>query len=386
MFAANNVTNGTPGDKNQTIGVFSDGGFTTDTYSASGLTGLYNVIEAYTFGNTLPFLRVNQQTGAAGDVTVFAITEGTNPSTIVVANDVKINGGIVNIASTINKQTGVNDLSSLTVNGSKAVTISADVGAETFVNITSAGPLLISGNVTSDTNKGGNGGTQITNTGAGATTTISGNLVSTSQPDTGFPASDITVTVNGPLTISGNVTAVNAAANNGSSVIITDTSTSSATISGNVTAWNDVDITADLTISGNLVSLNHDINVTNPGTGPGVFTTISGTMNAFRDVNVSTLGTLTMSNTVTAGRNVVVTNGGAVGANTTTISGNVNAGRDIDISNTPLVTGILNISGSLAAMPRDVEYHVVRQSAARCKASAGRDIDICRWWRDDPAR
>jgi hypothetical protein len=186
IAAASNITSGTLGDTSQLVGLFSDGGVVTDTFSASGSTQLYNVVEAYTIGNTLPFLNVNQQTKAAGDVTINTLIAGANPSSITTTGGVNINGGAININSTINdkansaggKQFDVD----LNITGTKSISVTANVGAGRNVNIFiyppgPGGPLTISGNVLSDQDANGNGGIYVGNYSTGASvTTISGNL------------------------------------------------------------------------------------------------------------------------------------------------------------------------------------------------------------------
>ena len=212
--AANSIRSGTLGDTSQLIGLFSDGGIVTDTFSATGKTELYNVVEAYTIGNTLPFLNVNQETKAAGDVTINAIIAGANPSTITTTGPVNITGGAVAINSTINHKLdsagGKQGDANLNITGTKSVSITADIGAGADIFISSTGPMTISGNVLSDTDHGGNGGIYIYQygTASGVTTTISGNLsTSTASHD------PISVYNYGPLnslvTIGGTVTTHN---------------------------------------------------------------------------------------------------------------------------------------------------------------------------------
>ena len=191
ISAASSIRSGTLGDTSQLVGLFSDGGIVTNTFSATGKTELYNVVEAYTIGNTLPFLNINQSTKAAGDVTINALTAGSNPSSITTTGAVSIYGGNVVIDSTINHKLnsagGKQGDVDLTIVGSKSVTITKDIGAGQDVVICAAavgcvagagGPITISGNVLTDTNSGGIGGIYIVNYGtqSGNTTTISGNL------------------------------------------------------------------------------------------------------------------------------------------------------------------------------------------------------------------
>ena len=214
--AANSIRSGTLGDTSQLIGLFSDGGIVTDTFNATGKTELYNVVEAYTIGNTLPFLNVNQETKAAGDVTINAILAGANPSTVTTTGPVNITGGAVAINSTINHKLdsagGKQDDFDLNITGTKSVSITADIGAGANVNISSTGPLTISGNVLSDTDAGGNGGIYIYQygTASGVTTTISGNL-STSKASYSAISVYNFGPVNSLVTIGGNVTTHNGA-------------------------------------------------------------------------------------------------------------------------------------------------------------------------------
>jgi len=182
VYAASTIRSGTSGSTDVQVGVFADAGIYLATYSATGKTELYNVVSGYSTNKTLPELIINDVIGAAGDVTISTLTPGTQPSSIYTTGDVWIKGGNVVINSTINHKLGTSSVPAggddLYIRGTKSVTITADVGAETDVEIRSSGPMTISGNVTSDTNDGGAGLVYIWNDGqqSGNTTTISGNV------------------------------------------------------------------------------------------------------------------------------------------------------------------------------------------------------------------
>ena len=220
ISAASSIRSGTLGDTSQLVGLFSDGGIVTNTFSATGKTELYNVVEAYTIGNTLPFLHINQSTKAAGDVTINALTPGSNPSSITTTGAVSIYGGNVVIDSTINHKLnsagGKQGDVDLIIVGSKSVTITKDVGAGADVVICAAavgcvagagGPITISGNVLADTDSGGNGGIYIVNYGtqSGNTTTISGNLATAKASFDGIYVYNLGLS-NSKVVISGTMT------------------------------------------------------------------------------------------------------------------------------------------------------------------------------------
>ncbi len=284
--ASGSIRSGILGSTDTQVGLFADQNIVLDSFSDTGKVEIYNVVSGYTTNKTLPRLAVNYfasyYSGFAPDVTIHAITPGAQPSSIATTDEVFIFGGNINIESTINHKTesdgGVQNDAPLYIVGSKSVTISADIGAGYDVNVTSNGPLTISGNVRSDTNEGGAGGILIYNTAEGAATTISGNLL---VPSSAGSYNSLYVGTLGPTTISGDMTNVNG-----------------------------------------------DVTVYNYGTKAGNFTTISGNIVAGGQVYIyqgmsPANAPMTISGNITADDDVIIYNGGSSGGNTTTISGNI---------------------------------------------------------------
>ena len=363
--ASKNIRSGTAGSGDLLVGLFADAGVVLSTFDDAGKIELYNVVTGYTTGVTLPFLDINQQGGAKGDVTIDALTRASQPSSIYTTGDVRIKGGNVAIKSTINHEVygyGTYGGDDLVINGTKSVTISADVGAANDVDITSNGPLTISGNVNSNTDGGYVGHLNVTNTGSGALTKITGNLTANAFPYSyNKYGESVSINVNGPLDISGAVRAT------GGYVDITNNLAHATTVisgpvfggEGNVS----VTVSGPLNISGSLTARDGiyyhsggSVNITNNAIsdGAGDATTITGWIYADRNVNVNVSGTLTMSGNVYADNDVNINNlaqKNGIGA-ATTINGSIYAGDDIHID----VYGALTIGGNINA-GNDVNIH-----------------------------
>jgi hypothetical protein len=270
LFGSGNIRSGTAGSTDPLVGLYTDGFVVTAAYGATSKTELYNIVAGYSTGSTMGALLVNPHgatpivmaSGSGGDVTINTLTPASQSSSITTQGLVDINGANVAINSTIDHKVGTGASGGeLYINGTKSVSITADVGARDVVEISSGGTLDITANVTSDTDKNykfGSGHLFVTNDGTGATT-ISGKLTSY--------GSDVRVSVSGPLTISGTVTAAN------SDVQIYNYGTqagNATTISGNVTADNWLDIhnegltSSKLDITGALQGF--DIHVQSNGT------------------------------------------------------------------------------------------------------------------------
>lgn len=307
--ASGNVRSGIMGSMDDQVGLFSDFGITIDSYSNASMVELYNVVSGYTTNTSLPFLYVNR--GAIGsampyraDVTIDAITPGSQPSSIATTGEVRIFGGDVSILSTINHRSnadgGIQGKASLVIDGT-SVDVAADVGAGDDVRIVGEGPLTISAHVLSDTNANGVGGILVAND--SAPTLISGEL---RVP--GSSSGSIYVTVNGPLTISGGV-----------------------------------------------VNVNNEVDIHNNGTGAGNHTTISGSVEAGSWVHVlNTVSPmakpLSISGSITADDDINLENLGNAAGNTTTIDGNVTSTMgNINVRHFGQATGKLLVSGSLSA-------------------------------------
>jgi hypothetical protein len=338
-----NVRNGTLGNTDPTIGMFSDVGIYIDSYSDASTVSLFGILSGYTTNKTLPLLQVNGYSANSvpvsyhPDVVINTIKPGGQPSNITTTGPVTIYGGNIAINSKINDKAnsagGVQGDFDLYVNASKTLSVTADVGAGADVHLISHGTMTISGNVLSDEDAGGNGGIYVSNFTNGAATTISGNLT---VPLSSFD--DLRVESNGPLTVSGAMTTSN---------------TSS------------------------------DIYLHNHGTGPGNFTTISGNVTAggyvYIDNFVSpTNNPLTVSGNVSAGGNAIIYNGGSSLGNTTTVSGNVTTTGlggtgDIYISNFGGLVGNLTVTGTLSAF-RDANIFSDGNGQVRV-VGAGRNIN-----------
>ena len=312
LQAKGNIRSGIAGNTSTQIGLYSDLGIYIDSYSNTSTVELYNVVSGYTTNKTLPFLYVNTYAAFStpafrSNVIVNAVKPGAQPSSIATTYSVLIYGGDVTISSTINHLNaaggGTQQDYDLIIDASKTLNVNAAIGGGQDVVLISGGNMSITGNVLSDTNSGGAGGIYIYNNGAGATTTISGNLLvpSTSSNNT-------IVQTYGPLTISGTNT-----------------------------------------------NVDNSITVRNLGTGAGNSTTISGNTIAGNGVNIynalsATNFPLTVSGNVTAGGNVYIGNYGASIGNSTTISGNVTStGGNVSIASYGLITGNLTITGTLSA-------------------------------------
>ena len=308
--AKGNVRSGIAGDTDTQVGLFSDQGIYIDSYSNTGKVELYNVVSGYTTNKTLPFMHVNffaYMSGFRPDVTIDAITRGAQPSSIATTEEVLIYGGDVSILSTVNHKAnsagGTQGDYNLFIDGSTSVNVAGSVGAGHHVLVNSNGPLTVSGNVLSDTDGASGGGIYVVNIGAGAPTTISGNL--TVPPPWG---SWIYVATRGPLTIAGNL--------------------------GNASGF---------------------VDVRNEGTGAGNFTDISGNIISGNGIHVgnglsAAPNPLTISGNLTSGPAIVIDNYGTAPGNATTISGNVTStGGDVYVNHFGSPTGMLTVSGSLSA-------------------------------------
>jgi len=311
--AKGNVRTGTLGDPNPTVGIFSDTGITIDSYSDTSKVEIYGNVTGYTTNKTLPTLYVNyfsrySPVAINPDVTINAVKPGGQPSTVTTTGAVQIFGGNIAVNSTINHKAnsagGVQSDALLIVNASKTLSVTADIGAGNNVQLTSKGTMTVSGNVISDTNAGGAGGIYIVNNGAGAATTISGNLTTPAST-----SNDIRVTTNGPTTISGKMTSLGGG----------------------------------------------DIYAYNYGVGAGNFTTVSGNVSSTGNVYIYNFQSpinnpLTVSGNVTATGGVYIGNYGASLGNVTTVSGNVTStGGNVNVFSYGLITGNLTVTGTLNA-------------------------------------
>ncbi|MEP7328321.1 MAG: hypothetical protein ABI777_03855, partial [Betaproteobacteria bacterium] len=255
VWGVDGVRTGTAGSTDPLVGMYSDYWIDLSTVNATAKTEVYNVISGYTTNKSLGYFYTNYWTGTDGDVTINALTPGTQPSSIATMYDTLIYGQNIAISSTINHKlasAGGNQLDFNTeIYASQSLTTTADIGAGYYVYLenTGSGPMSIGGNVISDTNKNGNGGIDISSTGKNAPTTISGNLTSYGY--------EVSVDANGPLTISGNINVPNDYAyiyNYGTA------SGNTTTISGNVTAYYDVSVY-------NYGALSSNLNITGTLTG-----------------------------------------------------------------------------------------------------------------------
>ena len=277
----------------------------------SGKVELYNVVSGYTDNTSLLGIVVNRYatySGFAPDVTIDALTPGSQPSSIATQFGVLINGGNVAINSTINHKTlaagGSQIDEGLYITGSKSVTIAAHVGGAGNVEIDSGGPLTIAADVRSDTDAVFNGGIYIENTGPGAPTMISGVLT---VPTSSTSALDITT--NGPTTL-----------------------------------------TATSVLYGS-----NGIDLHNYGTGAGNHTTLDGDMFSGAEIHIQNelspaAKPLNIGGNLTAVTNVAIDNLGASAGNTTTISGSITStSGNVYVTHYGLPTGKLTVSGSLSA-------------------------------------
>lgn len=304
LQAAGNIRSGISGDNDTLVGLFSDQGIWIDSFSNTSTVELYNVIAGYTTNKTLPYLEVNTQaTNQAGhlDVTAFrpdvlvnAITPGYQPSSITTTDQVEIYGGNVTIASTINHvaaPTGPNN-DNLVLDASKALTVSADIGAGDDVFLRAGTDMTISGNVLANADNGGVGG--IYGTGGTGVTTVSGDLTVL-----GTSFDDIQFDVFNTTTFSGTSTTW------GGDFILRNHGTgagNSTTISGHVDAGGAVEITqylspnnnSPIVISGQVHAYGSDVVISNLGASLGNSTTISGDVAAYNGgVAITNLGQLT---------------------------------------------------------------------------------------------
>lgn len=308
--AKGSVRSGIQGDSNPLVGLFSDRGIEIDLYSNTGRVALYNAVSGYTSNKSLNGMVVNRNavnSGFAPDVVIDALTPGSQASSVASVNGIVIFGGNVDIRSTINHRSkadgGIQSDEGLYITASNSVTIGAAVGGVGNVEIESGGPLTIAGNVLANTDGMFGGGILVENAGAGAPTTISGNMTVL-----GPQTDDVEVFTRGPTTISGNLAGP-----------------------GNVF-------------------------VGNYGLKPGNRTTISGNIAAGHVVTIlngtsPTNVPLTISGSVVATDNVLIYNYGASAGNTTTISGNVTSvGGNVVVAHYGLPSGSLTVTGSLSAM------------------------------------
>ncbi len=311
--ATGNVRSGVRGDGNPLVGLFANRGIEIDLYSNTGKVELYNVVSGYTSNASLLGIVVNRNatySGFAPDVTIDALTPGAQASSISSHFGVIIFGGNVEVLSTINHRSkadgGIQSDEGLYITASKSLTIGANVGGAGTVELESAGPLTIAGNVLANT-WGIHGGILIDNTRAGAPTVITGDVT---VP--GPSVDDIEVFTRGPTTITGNLAA------------------------------------------------NNNVFVGNYGTGTGNHTTIGGNIAAAHVVTivngVSTAGNpLTITGDIGALDHVFIYNHGAAAGNATTIGGTVTSlGGNVVVAHDGPPSGSLTVTGSLLAL-HDVE-------------------------------
>ncbi|MFO1322763.1 MAG: hypothetical protein U1F15_01750 [Burkholderiales bacterium] len=295
--AAKGIRTGTLGDKNPLVGLYADSGIYTDVYEAGGNTEIYNVVRGYSLNTTLPFLRVNQDTGWNGDVTLNALTVGANPSSIVTTGPVSIRGVNVHIDSTINHTVfSPNVASDLNLVATNSLKTTAAVGAgnNVYISNSGAGDLDIGGDVFSDTDGDGVGEIGISSTAAGALLkTASGKSIVAfgNQPN-----GDINISGNGPmdlmsdivsqhgdLFITNNQQGATTHIGNGNQVVGSNTlgPTNGSTF---INVWGPLDI--------NTLQLGSavDVNVTQNSLAAGTTTTIAGGVVAWNDVNLINLG------------------------------------------------------------------------------------------------
>ncbi|MFO1322767.1 MAG: hypothetical protein U1F15_01770 [Burkholderiales bacterium] len=283
--AAKGIRTGTLGDKNPLVGLYADSGIYTDVYEAGGNTEIYNVVRGYSLGTTLPFLRVNQDTGWNGDVTLNALTVGSAPSSITTDGVVSIRGVNVHIDSTINHTlTGITTNPDLNITSTNSLTTTAAVGArgDVFITNSGAGGINIGADVISNRDGGVDGSVFVTNSAAGSPTTISGGLYAT-----GSTTGNVNVDVNGPLSIIGSIAStfydVNITNNqNGATSSIKTTLFAGRDINITVTGPLDVDVGAP---SGS-GSAGHDLNITQNSLAAGNTTTIAGHFDVNNDINI----------------------------------------------------------------------------------------------------
>ncbi|MFO1322766.1 MAG: hypothetical protein U1F15_01765 [Burkholderiales bacterium] len=303
--AAKGVRTGTLGDTNELVGIFSDNTFFSNVYEAGGNTEIYNVVTGYTTGVTLGLFGVNLAAGWDGDVTINALTRGSEPSSITTVSAVGIRGVNVHIDSTINNTaTSINAGANLTIQSTNSLTTTAAIGAGNNVNITNsgAGGINIGADVFANRDSDPTGSVTVTNTPAGSPTTISGGLYAT-----GTTTGNVNVNVNGPLNIVGSIS-----------------------------------------------SLAYDVNITNNQSGAS--SSIKTTLYAGQDINISVTGPLDMdvgapNYSGWAVRDINITQNSLAAGNTTTIAGSYVAYNDININNLGGTSTKLYIDGSLSAYP-----------------------------------
>ena len=308
ILASAGIRSGTDGSTDTLVGLFSDGIIDLNAYTDSGKVELYNVISGYTTNTSLYRLSINTlpyASNVAADVTIRALTPGSQPSSITALELVRIDGGNVLIDSTINHRPNPPGVSgeSLHILGTKSVTISASIGAGDDVFVESQGPLTISGNVLSDLDANGAGGIFIENTKAGATTTIAGLLRVPATSNDG-----LTVYANGPLDFTSTSEVVNLSGSGG-------------------------------------------IDVRNLGTGAGNYTSVAGHMAS--NWSLSLLNTaspaikpMSISGNLEA-QTVYIDNLGGAAGNTTTIAGDVSASMETLVTHVGRPTGMLEVTGTL---------------------------------------
>ncbi|MCC7041138.1 MAG: hypothetical protein IT516_12590 [Burkholderiales bacterium] len=345
LQAAGNIRSGIDGDSDTLVGLFSDQGIWIDSYSDTSTVEIYNVVAGYTTNKTLPYLHVNSQAANPipfaqafrPDVIVNAITPGYQPSSITTTDEVEIYGGNVTIASTINHMdapVGPNT-DDLVLDASKALVVSADVGAGDDVFLDAGTDMTISGNVRADTEGNGSGG--IYGTGGTGVTTVSGNL-SVRGPS----SDDIHFDVYNTTLFSGDVSTPG-----GGDFIVDNSGTgagNSTTISGDVTSGGGVYITqylspannSPIVISGDIVAAG-GVTISNLGASWGNTTTITGSVTSLGSgVAVTNLGQLT---------GLLDTTGGVINADTTAVltsDGDAKIGM-VNADNIVLTAGGLNV-------------------------------------------
>lgn len=171
ILGTGDVTSGTSGSTDQTVGLFSDSAL--NVASSSGSVNLYNAVKGYTTGLTLPSISVN----AGNNVNVNALVVGSAPASIVTTGAQNyLAGKTVTIGSTLNSGNGLTDLP-INITGQN-VAVNANVAAGNNVFLSANGTLSVSNGatLTSDLNHGGAGAIIITNGTNATTTTIAGTL------------------------------------------------------------------------------------------------------------------------------------------------------------------------------------------------------------------
>ncbi|MDD5575512.1 MAG: filamentous hemagglutinin N-terminal domain-containing protein [Acidithiobacillus sp.] len=257
ILGTGDVTSGTSGSTDQTVGLFSDSAL--NIASSGGSVNLYNAVKGYTTGLTLPSITVN----AGNNINVNALVVGSAPASIVTTNQQSyLAGNTATIGSSLNSGNRLTNFP-ISVTG-KNVAINANIEAGQNINLTANGTLGVASGVTltSDSNNGVVGNIVISNGINATTTTIAGTLNAGVTPYIAGPSVRITnsgntgsdLNISGPINSSSNITITSngklelANATAGLSGVGTFTATvfgSSALLSGAITAPTAVNYTAN---------------------------------------------------------------------------------------------------------------------------------------------